>query len=166
MSSHPSNGHFEVSEEVQAALAEGKPVVALESTIISHGMPFPENVETALRVEDQVRSNGAVPATVFIADHKLCVGATHAQIERLARGGHDGNVAKCSRRDLALQLARGGLGATTVATTMMGASMAGIEVFATGGIGGVHRGVADSWGEMDGNRRSCTPPVPRDPCQH
>ncbi|KAA0150739.1 hypothetical protein FNF27_03075 [Cafeteria roenbergensis] len=140
-----TSGRVRVSEEVAQAVHEGKPVVALESTIISHGMPYPENASTARSVEAAVREEGAVPATVFIGDGKLCVGASDADIERLAEEGAAGNVGKCSRRDIAVALASGKLGATTVASTMIGAHAAGIEVFATGGIGGVHRGVADSW---------------------
>ena len=121
-----------------AAVAEGKPVVALESTIISHGMPYPQNVETALKVESIVRENGAVPATIAILGGRLKAGLTPEEIEYLGRKGHD--VAKASRRDLAVLVSRGEDGATTVTTTMMIAHMAGIQVFATGGIGGVHRG--------------------------
>ena len=127
-----------VSDEVQQALADNKPVVALESTIISHGMPYPQNVETALLVEKTVRESGAVPATVAIIGGKISVGITADQIEYLGKKGLQ--VTKASRRDLPVLLARGEDGATTVATTMIGAALAGIKVFATGGIGGVHRG--------------------------
>ncbi len=127
-----------VSDEVQQALADNKPVVALESTIISHGMPYPQNVETALLVEKTVRESGAVPATVAIIGGRISVGITAEQIEYLGKKGLQ--VIKASRRDLPVLLARGEDGATTVATTMIGAALAGIKVFATGGIGGVHRG--------------------------
>jgi pseudouridine-5'-phosphate glycosidase len=128
------------SQEVAIALAAGKPVVALESTIISHGMPYPENVETALRVEEVVRAAGAVPATIAIMDGKLCAGLSLDQIEVLGKQGTA--VAKASRRDIPFLLAKKQLGATTVAATMIIAAQAGIELFATGGIGGVHRGGA------------------------
>jgi pseudouridine-5'-phosphate glycosidase len=128
------------SQEVAAALAVGKPVVALESTIISHGMPYPENVETALRVEETVRTAGAVPATIAILDGHLCAGLSLDQIETLGKQGTA--VAKASRRDIPFLLAKKQLGATTVAATMIIAAQAGIELFATGGIGGVHRGGA------------------------
>lgn len=135
--------HFlAVSTEVAEALAEGAPVVALESTIISHGMPYPRNLETAYAIEEVVRANGAIPATVAVADGKLVVGADRSLLERLAATE---GVAKVSRRDLAFTLAFQELGATTVATTMIGAARAGIEIFATGGIGGVHRGAADTF---------------------
>lgn len=127
-----------VSDEVQDALKTNKPVVALESTIISHGMPYPQNVETALRVEKMVRDNGAVPATIAILGGKICVGISPDQIEYLGKKGL--KVTKASRRDLPALLSRGEDGATTVATTMIGASLAGVKIFATGGIGGVHRG--------------------------
>ena len=132
------NKYLEISPEVKAALAEGKPVVALESTIISHGMPYPQNVETAMNVERIVRENGAVPATIAIIGGRLKAGLSADEIEYLGRKGYD--VTKASRRDLPVLVARGEDGATTVATTMIIAAMAGIRVFATGGIGGVHRG--------------------------
>lgn len=132
------NPYLSVSTEVQEALKAGKPVVALESTIISHGMPYPKNVETALNVEQIVRDNGAVPATIAIIHGKMTVGCTREQIEYLGRKGL--SVTKASRRDLPVLLAGGEDGATTVTTTMIAAEMAGIKVFATGGIGGVHRG--------------------------
>jgi pseudouridine-5'-phosphate glycosidase len=130
--------YLHVAPEVKAALKEGRPVVALESTIISHGMPYPKNVETALQVEKIVRENGAVPATIAVIKGKITVGVSPEEIEYLGKKGL--NVIKASRRDLPLLLARGEDGATTVAATMIGAQMAGIAVFATGGIGGVHRG--------------------------
>jgi len=132
------NKYLDIKPEVAEALAAGKPVVALESTIISHGMPYPQNVETALRVEEAVRQNGAVPATIAILGGRLKAGLTREEIEYLGRQGQ--KVTKASRRDLAVLLAKGADGATTVAATMMIAAMAGIKVFATGGIGGVHRG--------------------------
>ncbi len=130
--------YLDISAEVAAALTEGKPVVALESTIISHGMPYPQNVETALAVEKIVRDNGAVPATVAIIGGRMKAGLNREEIEYLGKTGV--SVAKASRRDLPVLLAKGLDGATTVTTTMMIAEMAGIRVFATGGIGGVHRG--------------------------
>ena len=130
--------YLELSPAVKAALLAGKPVVALESTIISHGMPYPQNVETALRVEDTVREAGAVPATIAVIGGKLKAGLTHEEIEYLGKKGTA--VTKASRRDLPVLVARGADGATTVATTMIIAHLAGIRVFATGGIGGVHRG--------------------------
>lgn len=130
--------YLNVSPEVKAAIDAGKPVVALESTIISHGMPYPQNVETALNVERIVRENGAVPATIAIIQGKITVGCTREQIEHLGKKGLA--VAKASRRDLPVLLSRGEDGATTVTTTMIGAALAGIRVFATGGVGGVHRG--------------------------
>ena len=132
------NPYLDVNPEVAAALAAGKPVVALESTIISHGMPYPQNVETALNVEKIIRENGAVPATIAIIGGRLKAGLTPEEIDYLGRSGR--NVAKASRRDLAVLVSKGMDGATTVTTTMMIAAMAGIKVFATGGIGGVHRG--------------------------
>ena len=132
------NKYLDVSPEVAQALAAGKPVVALESTIISHGMPYPQNVETALAVEGIIRENGAIPATIAIIGGRLKAGCTKEEIEYLGRTGTA--VTKASRRDLAMLCARGQDGATTVTTTMIIAHMAGIKVFATGGIGGVHRG--------------------------
>ena len=132
------NAYLDVAPEVGSALAEGRPVVALESTIISHGMPYPQNVETALNVERIVREHGAVPATVAIIGGRLRAGLTSDEIDHLGRKGRA--VLKVSRRDLPVCVARGLDGATTVASTMIVASLAGIEVFATGGIGGVHRG--------------------------
>ena len=132
------NQYLDVAPEVAAAVAEGKPVVALESTIISHGMPYPQNVETALKVEQIIRDCGAVPATIAILGGRLKAGLSHEEIEYLSKKGQD--VTKASRRDLAVLVARKADGATTVTTTMMIAHMAGIQIFATGGIGGVHRG--------------------------
>ena len=132
------NKYLDVSPEVAAAVAEGRPVVALESTIISHGMPYPQNVETALKVESIIRENGAVPATIAILGGRLKAGLTPGEIEYLGKQGTA--VHKASRRDLAVLCARGADGATTVTTTMIIAHMAGIRIFATGGIGGVHRG--------------------------
>ena len=130
--------YLRVSEEVKEALQNNQPVVALESTIISHGMPYPKNVETALLVEKTVRENGAVPATVCVIGGKIVVGATREDIEYLGKTGL--KIPKASRRDLPVLLSKGMDGATTVTTTMIGAELAGISVFATGGVGGVHRG--------------------------
>jgi len=132
------NKYLDLSPEVAKALSEGKPVVALESTIISHGMPYPQNVETALRVEQTIRDNGATPATIAVIGGRLKAGLTPEEIEYLGKKGRA--VAKASRRDLPVLVARGADGATTVTTTMIIAHLAGIKVFATGGIGGVHRG--------------------------
>jgi pseudouridine-5'-phosphate glycosidase len=132
------NKYLDISPEVAKALAEGRPVVALESTIISHGMPYPKNVETAMLVEKTIRDNGAVPATVAVIGGRLKAGLSPEEIEYLGKTGR--GVAKVSRRDLPVIVARGADGATTVTTTMMIAHMAGIQVFATGGVGGVHRG--------------------------
>ncbi|MGM9668643.1 MAG: pseudouridine-5'-phosphate glycosidase [Faecousia sp.] len=132
------NKYLDVNPEVAAAVAAGKPVVALESTIISHGMPYPQNVETALNVERIIRENGAVPATIAIIGGRLKAGLTPEEIEYFGKKGQA--IAKASRRDLAVLCARGEDGATTVTTTMIIAHMAGIKIFATGGIGGVHRG--------------------------
>ncbi len=132
------NQYLDISPEVKEALAAGKPVVALESTIISHGMPYPKNVETALLVEQTIRDNGATPATIAVIGGRLKAGLSHEEIEYLGKTGR--GVAKASRRDLPALVARGADGATTVATTMIIAHMAGINIFATGGIGGVHRG--------------------------
>ncbi len=132
------NKYLDISPEVKKALDGGKPVVALESTIISHGMPYPKNVETAMLVEKTVRENGAVPATIAIIGGRLKAGLSPEEIEYLGKAGR--KVAKASRRDLAGIVARRADGATTVTTTMIIAHMAGIKVFATGGNGGVHRG--------------------------
>ena len=127
-----------LSPEVEEAIQRGLPIVAMESTIISHGMPYPQNVETALNCQRICRENGAVPATCAVIGGKLCAGLTDEQIDYLGREGH--NVTKASRRDLPMLIAKGMDGATTVAATMIVAAAAGIRVFATGGIGGVHRG--------------------------
>ncbi|MDU1412662.1 MAG: pseudouridine-5'-phosphate glycosidase [Clostridium sp.] len=129
--------YLSINPEVKAALKEGKPVVALESTIISHGMPYPKNVETALKVESIIRENGAIPATIAILDGVLKVGLTEEEVETL---GKVPGVIKTSRRDIPFIVANKLNGATTVASTMIIAALAGIKVFATGGIGGVHRG--------------------------
>ena len=131
-----------VLPEVRDALATGRPVVALESTIVAHGMPYPANLETAQAVEAIVREEGAVPATVAVVDGAVQVGCDASMLERLAS---EPGVAKVSRRDMPVVLAQGNLGATTVSGTLIGAGLAGIQVFVTGGIGGVHRGVADTW---------------------
>ena len=130
--------YLQVNPEVAQAVAQGKPVVALESTIISHGMPYPQNVETALAVEKIIRDNGAVPATIAILGGKLVAGLTPEQIEYFGKKGQA--IAKASRRDLAVLCAKREADATAEATTMLIAHMAGIRIFATGGIGGVHRG--------------------------
>src|SRR5699024_12285014 len=129
--------YVSINPEVQEALDQGKPVVALESTIISHGMPYPQNVEMANKTEQIIRDYGAVPATIAVIDGKIQVGLSPEQLELLATAE---DVAKVSRRDMAQILASDKIGATTVATTMIGAHLAGIEVFVTGGIGRVHRG--------------------------
>lgn len=126
-----------LTDEVRAALAEGRPVVALESTIISHGMPWPQNAEIALRVEDAVRAEGAVPATIAVIDGACCAGLDAGQIARLGQGG---DVVKAASRDLGACLVKGRTAGTTVSATMRIAALAGIGIFATGGIGGVHRG--------------------------
>jgi pseudouridine-5'-phosphate glycosidase len=131
------NNYLHIHQEVATALAEGKPVVALESTIISHGMPYPDNIRTAREVEDIVRNNGAIPATIAIINGKLCVGLDANQLELL---GNSKDVWKVSLRDMPFVLSNRLIGATTVAATMRIASLAGIHVFVTGGIGGVHRG--------------------------
>jgi pseudouridylate synthase len=134
--------HLVISEEVRAALQDGRPVVALESTIIAHGMPFPRNIETALLVEQTVRDAGAIPATCAILLGKLKAGLSEDEIEMLGKAGL--HVPKASRRDLPYLVSQGKNGATTVAATMIVAHMAGIRIFATGGIGGVHRGAAST----------------------
>ncbi len=134
--------YLDINEEVKAALAHNKAVVALESTIISHGMPYPKNVETALNVEKIVRDNGAIPATIAILNGRLKVGLSPEEIEFLGKAP---NVQKTSRRDIPFIIAKGLTGATTVASTMILAAMAGIKVFATGGIGGVHRGAENTF---------------------
>ena len=131
--------YLDIQPEIKAAVEAGKPVVALESTILSHGMPYPENLEFAAQVEKIIRDEGAVPATMAIINGRMKVGLTADELELMCKGE---GVAKVSRRDLPILLATGGTGATTVASTMILASLAGIPVFATGGIGGVHRGAA------------------------
>lgn len=131
------NKSFIYTDEVRISLTQGKPVLALESTIIAHGMPYPQNLEFALEAEDTCRKNGAVPATVAILNGKVCIGLDKAQLELLAR---DNDVKKVASREIGVTLAMGGHGATTVSSTMRLAHQAGIKAFATGGIGGVHRG--------------------------
>jgi len=138
----PNNPHLDIAPEVANVLQEQRAVVALESTIISHGMPYPQNVDTALRVEQAVRDGGATPATIAILGGRLKVGLSEEEINHLGERGQQ--VIKTSRRDLPFVIARGEDGATTVAATMIIAAMAGIRVFATGGIGGVHRGVEET----------------------
>lgn len=135
--------YLSIHPEIKAALSDGRPLVALESTIIAHGMPYPQNVETARRVEETVRNTGAIPATIAIIDGKLKVGLSSDELELL--GSPTQRVNKCSRRDLPVIMARGQHGATTVASTMIIAEMAGIHIFGTGGIGGVHRGASLSF---------------------
>ncbi|MBZ9636525.1 pseudouridine-5'-phosphate glycosidase [Clostridium sp. FP1] len=134
--------YLDIKPEVAKALKEGRAVVALESTIISHGMPYPRNVETALKVEEIIRENGAVPATTAIINGRLKLGLTRDEIEILGNGK---NVIKTSRRDIPFIIANKANGATTVATTMIIAALAGVKVFATGGIGGVHRGAQETF---------------------
>lgn len=134
--------YLDVSEEVKSAIKNHQPVVALESTIISHGMPYPKNVETALNVEKIIRDHGAVPATIAILNGRLKVGLSRDEIEMLGKAG---DVVKASRRDIPFIIAKGLNGATTVASTMILADLAGIRVFATGGVGGVHRGAETSF---------------------
>jgi len=136
------NEYLDIAPDVAEALASGKAVVALESTIISHGMPYPKNVETAEALESIVRDSGAVPATIAVLGGRLKVGLSSDEIQHLGKRGSD--VIKCSRRDLPFIVAREQDGATTVAATMIIAAMAGIRVFATGGIGGVHRGAQET----------------------
>lgn len=131
------NRYLDLSEEVRKAIEDKRPIVALESTIISHGMPYPQNVETALKVEEIIREHGAVPATIGIIGGRLKAGLTSEEIDYMGRAK---NIAKVSRRDIPYLIAHKRDGATTVASTMIIASMAGIRVFATGGVGGVHRG--------------------------
>lgn len=132
------NQYLDIAPEVKQALDEGRPVVALESTIISHGMPYPQNVETALNVEQLVRDNGAVPATIAVIGGRLKAGLSKEEIDYLGKTGT--KIPKASRRDLPVLVAKGMDGATTVTTTMIIANLAGIKVLATGGVGGVHRG--------------------------
>ena len=133
--------YLSITPEIEEAIKAGKPVVALESTILSHGMPYPENVEFASKVEEVVRGEGAIPATTAIIGGKLKVGLTKDELEIMCKAE---NVGKVSRRDVAVYLATNQTGATTVATTMLIASLAGIKIFATGGIGGVHRGAQET----------------------
>ena len=130
--------NLRIRDEVKQAIAEGKPVIALESTIISHGMPYPQNVQTALQVEKIVREHGGIPATIGIIDGTGVVGMSEAEIEEFGKRGM--SIPKVSRRDLPVIMATGSWGATTVATTMIFAALGGVEFFVTGGIGGVHRG--------------------------
>ncbi|MBQ1567736.1 MAG: pseudouridine-5'-phosphate glycosidase [Erysipelotrichaceae bacterium] len=133
--------YLSITPEIQEAIQEGKPIVALESTILSHGMPYPENIEFAHKVEEIVRAQGAIPATMAIIGGKLKVGLNSEELELMCKAD---NIAKASRRDVAVYLANGQTAATTVATTMLIANLAGIRVFATGGIGGVHRGAQET----------------------
>lgn len=135
--------YLDIAPEVREALEQGKPVVALESTIISHGMPYPQNVETAKEVEEIIRRNGAVPATIAILGGRLKAGLSAAELDHLGKAGSA--VAKVSRRDIPFIVSSGADGATTVASTMIVAAMAGIKIFATGGIGGVHRGAQETF---------------------
>ena len=136
--------YLSITPEIEEALKEGRPVVALESTILSHGMPYPENIEFAHKVEEIVRGEGAIPATTAIIDGKLKVGLNADELELMCKGK---DIAKASRRDVAVYLSNKQTAATTVATTMLIADMAGIRIFATGGIGGVHRGAQEKIGE-------------------
>ena len=148
-------GFIRLSAEVTAAIAGGRPVVAFESTIISHGMPYPRNVETALAAEAIAREAGVTPATVAVLDGRIAVGLDRSEIERL---GTEKGLLKISRRDLSGALAQKKSGATTVSATMIAARMAGIGLFATGGIGGVHRGAAESFDiSADLSELACTP---------
>ena len=135
--------YLDINSNIKKALVEKRPVVALESTIISHGMPYPQNMETALKVEEIVRTTGAIPATIAIINGKFKVGLTKDEIEYLGRFGK--KIVKASRRDIPYLISKKADGATTVASTMIGAEMAGIKIFATGGIGGVHRGAQKSF---------------------
>jgi len=135
--------YLEISSEVKNALTNNMPLVALESTIISHGMPYPQNKETALEVEQIIRDNGAVPATIAIINGKIKVGLNNDEIDHLARSGKE--IIKASRRDIPYLISKKIDGATTVASTMIAANLAGIKIFATGGIGGVHRGASESF---------------------
>lgn len=138
MSNQSTSTYLAVAEEVRVALADGRPVVALESTVIAHGLPYPTNVEAAHAMEDAIRGEGVIPATIGLMEGQIIVGLSPTQIERLANAGKEA-VAKVSRRDLAVVLAQRCLGATTVAGTLACAQLVGIRFFATGGIGGVHR---------------------------
>jgi pseudouridine-5'-phosphate glycosidase len=143
MSNQTTSTYLSIAEEVRVALADGRPVVALESTVIAHGLPYPTNVEAAQAMEDAIRSEGAVPATIGLLEGRIIVGLSQTQIEHLGSAGAEA-VAKVSRRDLAVVLAQQRPGATTVAGTLACAHLAGIRFFATGGIGGVHRGAERS----------------------
>lgn len=134
--------YMDIKEDVKKALEEGKPIVALESTIISHGMPYPQNVKTALEVEKLIKDRGAIPATIAILNGRIKVGLEEEEIEYLGRAI---DVKKVSRRDLPFIISKGLNGATTVASTMIIANLAGIKVFVTGGIGGVHRGAKETF---------------------
>ncbi|WP_224703951.1 pseudouridine-5'-phosphate glycosidase [Devosia aquimaris] len=138
-----AKAYLSISAEVKQALASGQAVVALESTIITHGMPYPQNLAMAREVEGEIRARGAVPATIAIMDGRFCVGVSGEDLERLALEG--ATAAKASRRDIAALLVKGAMAGTTVATTMQIAALAGISVFATGGIGGVHRGAEETF---------------------
>lgn len=138
-----AKAYLSIGSEVKAAIKAGKAVVALESTIITHGMPYPQNLDMAKNVEAVIRAHGAVPATIAIMDGRFCVGVSGEDLERLALEG--GKAAKASRRDVSSLLVKGAIAGTTVATTMQIAALAGIHVFATGGIGGVHRGAEDTF---------------------
>lgn len=142
MPNSPHKSHLDIAPEIADALRDDRPVVALESTIISHGMPYPRNVATARQVEATVREHGAIPATIAVLGGRLRVGITHDEIDYLGKRGQ--RVVKTSRRDLPFVVCSDEDGATTVAATMIIAAMAGIHVFATGGIGGVHRGVEET----------------------
>jgi len=135
--------HLDINQELQEAIKSNKPIVALESTIISHGMPYPQNKETALQVERIVRDNGAIPATIALLNGKIKIGLTIEEIDYLAKSGS--KIIKASRRDIPFLLSQKIDGATTVASTMIAAKLAGIKIFATGGIGGVHRGASESF---------------------
>ncbi|MBQ6073748.1 MAG: pseudouridine-5'-phosphate glycosidase [Bacteroidales bacterium] len=149
--------YLEISPAVKAAQSAGLPVVALESTIISHGMPYPRNVETAIKVEEAVREAGAVPATIAVLGGRLRAGLSADEIEYLGKKGPE--VAKASRRDLPVLVSKGADGATTVATTMIIAHLAGIQVFATGGVGGVHRGAETTMDVSADLEELCRTPV-------
>jgi pseudouridylate synthase len=151
------NTSLDIHPDVAAALAAGRPVVALESTIISHGMPYPHNVATALQVEAEIKAHGATPATIAIVGGRLKAGLSHYEIEHLGQSGR--SVVKVSRRDIPFTVASGATGATTVASTMVIAAMAGIRVFATGGIGGVHRGAEHSFDISADLQELATTPV-------
>jgi pseudouridine-5'-phosphate glycosidase len=140
---NPASDHLHCSNEVRDALAAGRPVLALESSIITHGMPWPQNLETARRAQQAVREAGVTPATIAIVDGVARIGLDDAKLEHLAQAGPD--AAKCSRRDVAPLMSAGATAGTTVAATMLFAHRAGIRVFATGGIGGVHRGATESF---------------------